>query len=86
MLFLTDLTKSYGNALSAQMLFQSQFMPVLSEPLFIDPVVRHDAFHHVPEVLGMVHVGQMAELMHHHIIQWASGTVDQAVVKGEGAP
>ena len=85
MLLLTDLTKPDGNALSAQMLHQSQFVPVFPEPLLIDPVVRHDAFHHVPEVLRMVHMGQMAELMHHHIVQGPGGTVDQTVVKGQRA-
>ena len=50
--------------------------------LFIDPVIRHDALDHVPEVLRMVHMRQVAEFVDYYIIQRTGGTVDQAVIEG----
>ena len=50
--------------------------------MFIDPVIRHDALDHVPEVLRMVHMSQVAELVDYHIIQRTGRTVDQTVIEG----
>ena len=60
-------------------------MSVVSQPLLVDSVIRHNALYHVPKIFGMIHMGQMAELMDDYIIKRSCRTVDQTVIKGERA-
>ena len=57
-----------------------------AQPPPVLPVLRHDLRHHVPEIFGMVHVGQVAELMDHHVIQYHGRGEYEPVVEGQGAP
>ncbi len=72
-----------GDAGAFQIGREIELGAVLAEPLLVFPVFRHDAFHHIPEILGVVHVGQVAELMDHHIVEDLWRSEDQAVIEGE---
>lgn len=65
---------------------RAQFLTVIPQPLLSHLVFGHDGSHLVPEVFRMVHVGQVAELVHHHIIQYLRGCKDQSVIKGQSSP
>lgn len=78
--------QSHGNAQSAQMIFQSEFMPMFSEPCLLNLIVRHDRSHHVPEIPGMIHLSEMTQFMHHHIIQNHRRGENETIVEGQCAP
>jgi hypothetical protein len=63
--------------------FKVQFVSMFFEPLFAGAVVGHDALHHIPEIFGMVHVCQMAQLMHDHIVKHLVGCEDEPVIEGQ---
>ena len=65
------------------MIFQSKLLTMLAEPLSAFLIFRHHGGNHVPEIFGMVHVGQMAELMHHYIVKNHWRRKNQAVIEGQ---
>lgn len=75
-----------GDSLLLQVVFQGQLVAVFLQPVFTEFVIRHDGGHHVPEIFGMVHVGQVAEFMDYHIVQYPRGSKDQAVIEGQRPP
>ena len=58
---------------------------MLFQPDAICGVIRHDLSYHIPEILGMVHMGQVTEFMDYHIIQDSGRCEDQSVIKRKGA-
>ena len=68
------------------MIFQAELLPVFTEPFSAFFVFRHHGGNHVPEIFGMVHVGQVAELMDYHIIKDHRRREDQAVIKRQCSP
>jgi hypothetical protein len=49
--------------------------------MFLEPksallVIGQDGGYHIPEFLRMVHMGNMAKLMYHHIIQHSGWSVE----------
>ena len=74
-----------GYAPPGQIGFQGELFPVFFQPCSAGLVLRHHRGHHGPELLGMIHVSQMAELMDHHIVQHNGGCEDQSIVKRETA-
>ena len=69
-----------------QMVFHGQLVTVFFQPVFVYLVIGHDGGHLIPEIFGMVQVGQVTELMHHHIIQHFRGSEDETVVIGQCPP
>ena len=51
------------------MVFQSELSAVFPEPSSAFLVFGHHGGHHVPEILGMVHMRQVTEFMDYYIIQ-----------------
>lgn len=46
----------------------SQCMAVFAKPAPVRSIVRHDAGNLVPEGVGMIHIGQMAELVDNDVV------------------
>ncbi len=64
------------------MILNVQFPAMVFEPLSVGLVFGHDGGYHVPEVFGVVHVGQVTEFMDNYIVQNAWRSVHQAVIEG----
>ena len=62
--------------------FDGQLAAMLPKPLSVDLIVGHDRGYHIPELFGMIHVGEMAELVNYHIIQYNRRRENQTVIKG----
>ena len=48
-------------------------------------IVGQNALHMLPEIPGVIHVGQVAELMHDHVVQYLGRCKKKSVVKGQGS-
>ena len=67
------------------MIFQCELMAVIPQPGSADLIVRQDACYHIPEIFGMIHISQMAELVNNNIVQYSGGSENKPIVKGQSS-
>lgn len=82
-----DHRKIQNSSLSAPAgsISEHQFVTMFFQPPAQVAVIRTDGLNGLPEGGGMVHMGQVAEFMYDHIIEYGRRREHQPPVKGEGS-